>query len=185
MSDASASGLSGLEAGMIFQALQDVALGPRLVADGEIRQSAKTEFLSLLRTSGARGVFVTLTNRSDTARLVWRASRFAWCLIALDWLENFQAESAHLHWIQGLLYGYSPGAIEDYLVRISGLTANSQTYSPWHTGEMSPLSRGGLSACCTKCIDKHRTLSTCHQSTASEILLSEVKGTVYLIDASA
>lgn len=175
--------LSDFEAGIIFHAVHEVATGNRVVADGEIRRSAKGDFLLRLKEWGVRGVLVSFAEQEGgEARLTWRASRFAWGLLALDWLEGGGREllgETHLHWIQGLLYGYAPDAIEKYFAKPSGSASSSQTSSPWRRAEtVRPLTTES-SAGCTTCTDKPLIPDTFLQSQASELLLK--LGDVYVI----
>ena len=60
----------------------------------------------------------------------WRAGQAA---KALEWIDQCQVDSNgdyHRHWIQGLLYGYSPEAIDEFLSRLSGRTSKSGVSTP-------------------------------------------------------
>ena len=113
--------LSDYEAGLITARLGDVALGPRIVATGEIRPEGEAHLVALAVEAGkmalSTGVKLRISPNPE-GRLTWYASRFEWALDALEWLEKEGATlGPHLHWIQGLLYGISPAQIHAYMDR--------------------------------------------------------------------
>ena len=117
-------GLSDFQAGAAFADLHGVALGSKIVAEGEIPARSLDEFRRFVSDSCPT---LAIRIRQHGERVAWSASRFVWALDALDWLRSQSSASigSHLHWMQGLLFGYSPEAIDDYLARLCAPASSS------------------------------------------------------------
>jgi hypothetical protein len=148
--DADSGTFSDFEAGIVFQAFQSVALGLKPAASGEIRVDAQAEFLRFVHTSQFQDLNVRFGSPTD-GRIEWRVSRFTWCLDALEWLAGLRnagdgLPAFHMHWVQGLLYGYSPYEIERYLSTRDEPDSTSRPCARSRTAESARPSRAGLSS---------------------------------------
>lgn len=137
--------LGDFEAGVIFQSLQSAALGVKPVAAGVIRASSRRAFLAFARRSGFDSLCIGF-GAIAAGQIEWRASRFRWAIDALAWLEADGSTALggfHLHWVQGLLYGYGPDEIDRFLTRLSEPESSSRPSCPSRTAGTSRPSTGG------------------------------------------
>lgn len=149
---ATGEGIGGFEAGEIYGLIQSVAMGAKPAASGFIRERDRDELRALLRAWGFDGLHIGFGPCSD-GLVEWRCARFKWALRALAWCADGSAAlgSFHLHWVQGLLYGYSPAEIDRYLATPDALTTRLPPSARGHMeGNARPL-KAGL------CLNKNRT----------------------------
>jgi hypothetical protein len=136
-----------------FQALQSVALGTKPVASGVILATSKRAFLAHVRQSGYLDLYLGFGPSTD-GRIKWWASKWRWGVEALKWLSAGGSEALghfHLHWVQGLLFGYGSDEIDRYLCGVTPFAQDSSSRPLFHECkvETSPHPRGGSSS--SKC----------------------------------
>lgn len=128
------SAMTEFEAGTVYAALQTVALGSKPAASGWIRADSQDEFVRFVYGAGFSHLHVGFGSpQGNPAVIEWRVSRFAWGLRALEWLSAGGSQvlgDFHLHWIQGLLYGYSADEIDRYLATLASQGSSSQPSRP-------------------------------------------------------
>lgn len=121
-------GLWAFESGQIAQALSEVSRGgSRFLATGEIRPECLNDFKALAKRCGG-GLQFDYRDRDGGARIEWRASPFEWSLAALRWLDSAEIGEVEWHWIQGLLFGYSPRAIGEFLAAMPSESGPSRSH---------------------------------------------------------
>ena len=120
--------------GMALISIRDVGTGAKPIATGEIRRGERKALTGLLKRSGfARTVRLSFRRADGAGNIGYCCWRFPWAAKALEWIDQCQVDSNgdyHRHWIQGLLYGYSPEAIDEFLSRLSGRTSKSGVSTP-------------------------------------------------------
>jgi hypothetical protein len=87
--------------------------GSRLLACGEIAIADEAE---LRQAFESRGLVVAFYHvRSGYLR--WEASRYPWAITAGEFVQAQLAAGSTRHVLNGLLYGYGPAEIDEYLRR--------------------------------------------------------------------
>jgi hypothetical protein len=112
--------MTPFESGAILADLQLVALGVRPAACGWIRATDRRAFRAMVRKDHHLRALRIGMGKPEGTLVLWCASRFAWAIEAHKWLDGGGRQTLgdfHLHWVQGLLYGYAPDEIAAYLAR--------------------------------------------------------------------
>ena len=112
--------LSEYEIGRSISAIEAVLRTDKPIAEVGCRQTAVVDLeadlqrcLDLVR----RPCPVRFWTRTDGSRIRYGFYLHPWAVEALDFLDHSALEDAERAWIGGLLFGYRPDAIQEYITR--------------------------------------------------------------------
>jgi hypothetical protein len=110
--------LSEFEIGQASAAIEAVGRQGKPIAEVGCRAAAREDIEHDLRANladrrEANRVFVWIRPAGDRFRFGYYSE--AWTQSALDFLERANVEDSDRHWISGLLFGYQPSAIQEFI----------------------------------------------------------------------
>jgi hypothetical protein len=117
--------LTEYEVGRAVWAAQMIARSDKSVAEVgackvETLDALTADLLQCLKIAGHAAGVKVWTRPTSGNRVRYGFYREAWVLDALDFLDRAKLADADHAWISGLLFGYRPDAIQDFIARTTG-----------------------------------------------------------------